>query len=82
MARYRGKDALTLRYQAGQRLIRAEFENVKQEVLNAALSEYDEEFDAALNRGEVLDMGLDVRDKIRQLLIGAHQKVLAPGSEQ
>lgn len=75
MRGYTHKDAVSLAYDANKKRLRTEGSIVLAEVMNAALTEMTDQFNEALNRGEVLEIG-GSRDEMKALLLAAARKQL------
>jgi hypothetical protein len=56
MAGYKRKDAVTLAFDANKKRLRAEGSIILAEVMNEALAEMDDEFQAALKEGRILEI--------------------------
>ncbi len=78
MPAYNTKTNVDLAYDANKRRLRAESQIVLSDVMNTALSEMTSQFNTALQRGEILDIG-GSRDELKALLLSAANKELAPG---
>lgn len=78
MPAYQMKDQVQLAYDANKRRLRVEAQVVLADVMNSALSEMTSQFNKALERGEILDIG-GSRDELRALLWEASKRELETG---
>ena len=77
---YKKKNKGVLAFQANVKRIRCEANIVLQEVLNSALAEMSDEFDAAFNDGNILEIEC-TPDELKKLLLRAAQRELGTGKQ-
>lgn len=75
MASYKKKDKVTLAFQANVKRLRAEGAIILAEVMNQAISEMDEAFQEALNKGELLHIE-GTREEMKKYLRAAAEREL------
>lgn len=80
MPSYNHKDAVELAYDANKKRLRTEGAILLAEAMNEALNEMTEQFNAALDQGNILHIG-GTREEMKALLFSAAQKKLAPGAD-
>lgn len=80
MPNYLYKDDVALAYDANKKRLRTEGSIMLQAAMNEALSEMTAQFNEALARGEILEIG-GSREEMKALLYSAAQKKLGPGSD-
>lgn len=80
MPDYRHKDAVSLAYDANKKRLRLEGRLVLDALMNEALNEMTSQFNEALGRGEILDIG-GTRDELKALLWATAKRELAPGKD-
>ena len=78
MPAYAYKDAAALAYDANKKRLRTEGQILLAAAMNEALREMTTQFNEALKRGEVLEIG-GSREELKALLLSAAQRELAPG---
>ena len=78
MPNYTYKDDVSLAFEANKKRLRAEGSIILSALLNEALSEMTTQFNAALARGEVLEIG-GSREEMKAFLRVAAQKQLGTG---
>lgn len=78
MPTYNTKDAVELAWDANKKRLRAEGSIILAELMNMALDEMTSEFNAALDKGEILEIG-GTREEMKGFLRVAAQKQLGAG---
>ena len=78
MPNYTSKDNVALAYDANKKRLRAEGQIVLAELMNMALDEMTTQFNAALAKGEILEIG-GTREEMKEFLRIAAQKQLGSG---
>jgi hypothetical protein len=76
MPSYTYKNEVDLAFDANKKRLRCEGAILLQQVLNEALHEMSEQFNAGLAEGEILEIG-GTREEMRQLLLAAANRKLA-----
>jgi len=75
---YISKDNVALAFDANKKRLRCEGQIILAEVMNAALSEMTQQFNAALGEGQILEIG-GTREEMKEFLRIAAQKQLGTG---